>query len=280
MKVDSPLHRRKCVFQLTGILPILLLAALPLPSRSAEPVRSVSKQEATKVAPPITDPAKPAPLKLAADRPLVFIVDGAGDLHGCSNSLTKSFPTEVEFVPFSWSHGYRRIVIDQTDYKYARQQGETLAESILERQKKEPGRRVVLVAHSAGAAVALAAAEKLPKQSIDRFVLLAPSVSSQYNPLTAARSCKEGIDVFYSNKDIWALGVGIKIVGTTDDRRTSSAAGRVGFDMLKEDIAIRQYGWMKDDAKLGHTGGHYGAYSPDYAKKYILPMMLGKTESR
>jgi len=220
---------------------------------------------------PAAEPAKQVPAK-----PLVWIIDGAGDLRGCSTSLTKTFPDDVDFQPYSWSHGHRRIVVDQTDYKYARTQGERLAELIQERQGKEPGRRVVIVAHSAGAAVALAAAEKLPKASIDRLVLLAPSVASEYNPLPAAKACKEGMDVFTSSKDIWALGVGVKIVGTTDDRRTSVAAGKNGFDLKKPDPAVRQQAWTKDDAKLGHNGGHYGAYAPDYAKKYLLPMMLGK----
>jgi alpha-beta hydrolase superfamily lysophospholipase len=212
----------------------------------------------------------------AQTKPLVWVVDGAGDLRGCSTSLMKSFPDQVEFKTFSWSHGHRRIVADQADYKHARRQGELLAEAIQERQKKEPGRRVVVVAHSAGAAVGLAAAEKLEKNAIDRLVLLAPSVASSYDPLPAAKACKEGMDVFTSSKDIWALGIGIKLVGTTDVKRAGTAAGKNGFDLKDAAPNIRTHAWAKDDAKLGHNGGHYGAYTPEYAKKHLLPILFGK----
>lgn len=229
----------------------LLILAWPLVAQTAAPV-----------------------VALPSAKPFVWIVDGAGDLKGCSTSLTKSLAKEAEFEAYAWSHGHRRIVLDQTDHQYARLRGEQLAEKIQERRRKEPDRRVVLVAHSAGAAVALAAAEALPKDGLHRLVLLAPSVASQYDPRLAAAACREGIDVFISSKDIWALGIGVSLVGTIDGHRATSAAGRYGFDLDCQ--AVRTVSWSKDDAKLGHTGGHYGAYAPDYARKNLLPLIVGK----
>jgi pimeloyl-ACP methyl ester carboxylesterase len=208
-------------------------------------------------------------------KPIVWVVDGAGDLRGCSMGLEKAIGDQIELRGYTWSHGYRRIVTDQTDVRHARAQGEILAERILAACRKEPRRRVVLVAHSAGAAVALAAAEKLPNDCIDRMILLAPSVASTYDPRPAAAACLEGIDVYYSHKDVWALGVGMKLVGTTDASKSTVAAGRVGFRLESRDHAIRQHAWTKDDAKLGHTGGHYGAYAPEFAKAKLLPAITG-----
>lgn len=211
-------------------------------------------------------------------RALVWVLDGAGDLRGCSTSLSKTFADSprLELHQFHWSHGYRRILLDQTDYIHARKQGERLAEAILDQAKS--GRRLVIVAHSAGTAVALAAAEKLPPGSIDRLVLLAPSVSTKYDPRPAAKACKEGIDVFCSDKDVWALGVAMKLVGTTDSRQSSQAAGRFGFDGIADD-RIRQYFWDKDWSVLGHTGGHYGCYAPNFARTQLLPLFLGSSSN-
>ena len=88
-----------------------------------------------------------------APRPLVWVVDGAGDLRGCSTGLAQVNGPEagpVEPCPFFWSHGYRKLLLDQTDNAHARDQGNRLAVRIRERMRDEPGRRVVVVAHTAG----------------------------------------------------------------------------------------------------------------------------------
>src|SRR5262249_51810865 len=111
-------------------------------------------------------------------RPLVWILDGAGDLKGCSNALggVNSLAGEpLELAVFPWSHGYRKLWADQTDMEHAREQGARLAAAILERKAHEPSRRVVVIGHSAGCAVELAAGDLLPRDAIDRFILLAPS---------------------------------------------------------------------------------------------------------
>ena len=104
---------------------------------------------------------------------------------------------------------------------------------ILERKAAEPGRRVVLIAHSAGCAVALAACDELPIDAVDRVILLAPSVSTGYDIRPTLWSAKEGVDVFCSKKDWVALGFVVKVVGTTDNFWSGSAAGRLGFKPKK-----------------------------------------------
>src|SRR5947207_2649584 len=73
-----------------------------------------------------------------------------------------------------------------------------------------------------------AAAEFLPPDSVERVVLLAPSVSAEYDLGPALACAREGIDVFHSGRDRAYLGLGVRLLGTAD-RHWSDAAGRVGF---------------------------------------------------
>ena len=63
-------------------------------------------------------------------RPLVWIVDGAGDLGGCSKGVSQAnvlAGNPVELSVFPWSHGYRKLIQDQRDAKHTKLQGTRLA---------------------------------------------------------------------------------------------------------------------------------------------------------
>jgi predicted esterase len=219
-------------------------------------------------------------------RPVVWVLDGAGDLKGCSNSLAQvntQMGEPVELVPFSWSHGHRRLYLDQTDTAHAREQGSRVAAAILERKAREPGRRIVVVGHSAGCAVALAAGDVLPIEAIDRLMLLSPSVSTTYDIRPALVSAKEGMDVYISKKDWVALGFVVRVVGTTDNNASGVAAGRYGFQptganalTASEAARLHQHFWSPDVAWTGNTGGHHGVHAPEYVKSFLMPLMMGR----
>ncbi len=219
-------------------------------------------------------------------RPLVWVLDGAGDLKGCSNSMVAAnalTDTPVELAVYPWSHGYRKLWADQTDSEHTREQGRRLAEAILERKAREPGRRVIIVGHSAGCAVALAAGDILPIDSVDRMILLAPSVSTGYDVRPTLWSSREGVDVFCSRKDWVALGFVMRVVGTTDRYRLSAAAGRWGFQPKgskaladAEAARFRQHFWNEDMAWTGHTGGHHGVNAPEFVRNYLYPLMFAQ----
>ena len=221
----------------------------------------------------------------AGERPLVWVLDGAGDLKGCSNALgSVNVPAgePVELAVFPWSHGYRKLLKDQIDTNHARVQGAKLAEAIRAKRAEEPGRRTVVVGHSAGCAVALAACDVLPPDSVDRVRLLAPSVSTEYDIRPTLRAAKEGVDVFCSTKDWVALGFVMRVVGTTDTR-SGSAAGRWGFQpkgpatlAADETVRLRQHFWSQDVAWTGHTGGHHGMHAPEFVKTFLMPLLTGK----
>jgi hypothetical protein len=215
-------------------------------------------------------------------RPLVWVVDGAGDLKGSSNALSQAnllAGNTMELSVFPWSHGYRRLLLDQTDWAHAKAQGERFAAAILDRKKREPNRRVVLVAHSAGCAVALVAGDCLPPDSIDRTILLAPSVSTGYDLRPSLWAAKEGVDVFCSRKDWVALGFVIRVVGTTD-KGSGLAAGRFGFQPKGataldpvQNARLRQHFWSAEQAWTGHNGRHHGMHSPAFLHAYLFPLI-------
>ena len=216
-----------------------------------------------------------------ASRGVILAVDGAGGWTVLSDTLRKEvaeagLPLCVE--TFRWQHGWGHILADQCDNAYARTAGERLADEVRASRQGCPNREVYLVAHSAGCQVALAAAEALPPGSVDRIILLAPSVSTAYDLRPALRTSFQGIDVFYSSGDWWYLGVWVGLIGTAD-RYWCAAAGRVGFqpNLTTPDALLfaklYQHPWEPDSAWSGNRGGHYGSHEPDHLRAYILPLL-------
>jgi pimeloyl-ACP methyl ester carboxylesterase len=174
------------------------------------------------------------------------------------------------------------MLLDQIDAPHAQAQGHRLAAKIVERRQLEPTRRMVVVAHSAGSAVALAAGDVLPPDTLDRVILLAPSVSTGYDVRPMLRASREGMDVFCSKKDWVALGFVTRVVGTAD-RRWAPAAGRFGFRLKGPAAAcgceaddLRQHFWSPEVAWTGHTGGHNGMHSPAFVRSYLFPLVEGR----
>jgi pimeloyl-ACP methyl ester carboxylesterase len=219
---------------------------------------------------------------------LVFCADGAGGFGATTETIREAasasrYPIQVELV--DWSHGRGRMLIDHLDHRNILDQGRRLAAQVRAARSRRPNLPVHLVGHSAGCAVVLAAAEQLPPQSLQRVVLLAPSVSSGYDLRPALRGARLGIDAFCSRSDWFVLGLGMRFSGNTD-RRWGACAGRVGFKRVgtaPEDEALyarlRQHFWEPSQAKTGHQGGHYGSFEDAFLRAYVLPLLRAPGES-
>jgi pimeloyl-ACP methyl ester carboxylesterase len=222
----------------------------------------------------------PAPVPGA--RAVVLVIDGAGGFTTVYDALDRTIkeqclPLQLESV--GWQHGGGRFIADQTEPEYARNAGRRLAERVRMMQQQNPGVPVSLVAHSAGSAVALACAESLPPDSLDRIVLLAPAVSCHYDLRCALSSARRGIDVFTSERDWFYLGLGIRLLGTTDGR-CDQAAGKVGFVVPPATAAdaalyarLRQHPWDPSLTWTGHDGGHTGTYRQVFLRTRIVPLL-------
>jgi hypothetical protein len=213
---------------------------------------------------------------------VVFCADGAGGLGETTDTLAQVIaedgaPLRVEKV--EWSHGEGRFMLDHLDRRNLQTKGDALAREARQWQARYPGSRIYFVGQSAGCAVLLLAAEAMPADSLDRVVLLAPSVSSRYDLRPALRATREGIDVFYSERDWFVLGLGMALSGTTDGR-LPPVAGRVGFRHVAANASdealyarLRQHPWGLGEEQTGRTGGHYGALEDAHVRARILPML-------
>lgn len=170
-------------------------------------------------------------------------------------------------------------------------QAEKLADRIVQYRQDFPGRPVVLIAHSAGAGVAVLALEDLPPQTTVKAVyLLAPAISPEYDLSKALRHTDEGIWNYYSGADVFFLGVGTAIVGTVD-RRHHISAGAIGFnegnvmtpatrELYNEKLHEIKYD--KAMARSGNPGSHTGWSNSKFVAEWIAPLVLknmGKSEA-
>lgn len=231
-------------------------------------------------------PAAPPPLRpLDRATTVVYCADGSGGPGGTSGVLgdvvaEARAPLRVEMV--EWSHGRGRYLADHLHWRNIERSGQQLARQAQELRRSHPDKRVCFVGQSAGCAVVLVAAEELPPGVLDRMVLLAPSVSRRYDLRPSLASSREGIDVFYSRKDWFVLGLGMAFSGTTD-RDLAPAAGRVGFrePRTRGDDAelyrrLRQHGWQPGSEGTGNDGTHFGPSSPEHLRRTVLPMLAGR----
>lgn len=214
---------------------------------------------------------------------VVFVANGAGDSRATSRNLAAvvaetGTPLQVETVV--WSRGSQRIFADQMDRDNQLTHGRKLASDVSAYRCAHPGRKIHLLGHSAGCAVVLSAAELLPPGSIDRMVLLSPSVCTSYDLRPALAVCREGIESYYSSEDRWVLGLGMRVIGTAEGD-CGVAAGRVGFETPignATDVALynklQQHPWDLSVTWAGHYGGHFGNTEPKFLRWYVLPLFF------
>jgi pimeloyl-ACP methyl ester carboxylesterase len=230
------------------------------------------------------DPYRVASAPTARVSAVVFVANGAGDSRSASQTLSEvvaETSARLQIETFVWSRGYKRIVADQVDHENHLAQGRRLAGEVIAYRQAYPNRRICLLGQSAGGAVVLSAAELLPQNSIDRIILLSPSVCTGHDLRPALRASREGIDLFHSNKDRWILGLAMRIVGTTEgDCRVS--AGRVGFQSIVNNptdaalyAKLRQHPWDSSLTWTGHNGDHFGNLEPKFLRAYVLPLLGG-----
>jgi hypothetical protein len=208
---------------------------------------------------------------------LVIVVDGSGGYQIAPKAV--GMAVEAAKLPlfvrsFDWTHGTGRGLADMTDTEHSRQEGLRLASHLVWYRTNYPQLPVYVLGHSAGCNIILEATRSLPANTVEHIVLLAPAVSAGYDLRHAVTVSKCGIDVFTSDRDVFILGFGTRIVGTADGVRGEAAAGKVGFDQAQMyGDRLRQHAWDESVAWTGNLGGHSDSLMRGYLRAYVLPLL-------
>lgn len=155
-------------------------------------------------------------------------------------------------------------------------EAERVAKMIVKYQVQYPDRPVYLIGHSGGCGIAVFAAEALARtpgsKPLEGMVLLAPSVSANYDLSPALAACRQGILNFY-NEDDELLHVGTGIMGNMDGGHGASG-GRVSFNT--EIYPQPQYARLYQIRSLGASGAegnhpHVAVTEPSFVSMYVAP---------
>lgn len=191
-------------------------------------------------------------------------IEGMGPLNLsiCDGLYAGGVEAAIELT--GWGGGPLGILFNQRAEAGNRRRAAEIAKRIVKYQDEHPDRPVILIGHSGGTAIAAWTAEAMPDDhQVTGLILLASSLSSEYNLCPALERTTQGIVNFYSTHDTILLALGTGAVGTMDGRY-SSAAGRVGFEtpeILGDSWAyegLHNVAWTPRMQKLNHIGGHSG----------------------
>ncbi|CAN5349738.1 hypothetical protein BH09PLA1_BH09PLA1_14020 [soil metagenome] len=154
----------------------------------------------------------------------------------------------------------------------------SLAERITKWHAEHPNATIDIVAHSAGCGVTLGALKQLPQGcTVSTIVLLAPSVSPQYELEPATRAVTGITHVYFSDRDTTFLEWRTGNFGTYDNIKTP-AAGNRGF--VSAPPGVKQHGYDPSWNSLGNDGGHFGGLSRSFARDVIAPLLSSPVPSR
>lgn len=216
---------------------------------------------------------KPAPsFKHLDGQTLVLVANGSGASTAASDNLAcvaRAARAPLVVLPVPWCR-YGYAIADHADHDAQLAAAARMAAWVQYLSKDCPHSSIVLLGHSSGTRVVLAAAEMLPERSLQRIYLLAPSVSCLYDLGGAARATRCGIHSFYSEFDT-VLQIAADQLGTADGQRTR-CAGEVGFRVPRELAGrILQVPWRDE---FGGSGGHYFWVRERFLGRYVLPALL------
>jgi hypothetical protein len=226
------------------------------------------------------------------DQGCVFYLDGAGG-GGKVRNYTKGIQQGMIDAGydgggklFVWQTGLGIVADQSASVQYKRKQSRKLAHQIVDYKQRFPHAAVNLVSLSAGTAIAVFALEELPAgMKVDHVVLLASSMSADYDLTKALEHVSHRMYLFMSNHDA-VLRFLVPVAGTADRQKwlEAQAAGLRGFVQPDEadDRTVKAYRklieleWTPEFADYGHRGGHTDVVKPDFVHAYVAPLIMHK----
>jgi hypothetical protein len=188
---------------------------------------------------------------------------------------------DARIKPYDWTGndaGLAALVATQRH----RAEATRIAKLIAEHARDNPGQRITVTCHSAGAGIIAWALEQLPADvQVDTVVFIAPALSPEYDLSRALAHVRDKAYVIYSPYDAAVLGIGTKMLGTVDGVK-AEAAGKVGFasppatvpalDKQQYDKLV-QIPYRADWIKLGNIGDHIGGLARPFSRAVLAPLL-------
>lgn len=229
-------------------------------------------------------PVPAAAPSATAPRGVVFVIGGISGLDPLNFWAPLVLPhagVPHELRNFPWTHGKGHPIRDLQDEPHLLAKAAELADAVRAVKAADPSRPVYLVGHSAGAAVALAAAAHLPPATLERVVLLSAAVSPGYDLQPALRATRTEIVAINSAWDWFYLSCCTTLLGTAD-RVYGPSAGLGGFSVpadLDEEgrslyARVVQVHWQLGELLHCCGGGHDSPCMPLYLSRTVAPWLL------
>jgi pimeloyl-ACP methyl ester carboxylesterase len=184
---------------------------------------------------------------------------------------------------FGWQSTLGGTLRDVMDRSRNEREAARLAGRIEEYLDQNPGRRVNIIALSAGTGIATWALEALPaKYHVGTVVYLASALSQEYDLSWAMRHIDGHLYCFCSTHDP-VLRLGLPLTGSVD--REWALAGSAGLDgfvvppgaseatqrLYAEKLRVRPY--RSEYARHGYFGFHTDCTSPSFIAHVVYPLL-------
>jgi pimeloyl-ACP methyl ester carboxylesterase len=186
---------------------------------------------------------------------------------------------------YGWQSETLRDQVDRSrNEKLARQ----LAGHIQKYLDAHPGRRVNIIALSAGTGIATWALESLDEgYRVGTVVFLASSISRRYDLSRALSRIDGRLYCFYSTRDNM-LRLGVPFTGSVDRKGGSATvAGLYGFALPPMPEAetlqiyrerLRNRGYRREYRRYGYRGDHTDGTAPRFIEKVVAPLLMEPTD--
>ncbi len=187
---------------------------------------------------------------------------------------------------FGWQCVVGGTLRDMLDRERGAGEARRLAADIQQYLDQFPGRRVNLIALSAGTGIATWALEALPPtHRVGTVVYLGSALSRDYDLSRALARIGGRLHCFYSADDP-LLRYGVPLTGAVD-RSSPVAAGLYGFarpsaaDGPTQTVyarRLRNHPYRREYAEYGYFGWHADSTSPRFIEKVVAPLLNERLE--
>jgi hypothetical protein len=166
-----------------------------------------------------------------------------------------------------------RALTNLMNREHHRRSADALVQIIRSHRALYGATHVALLAQSGGCWIVTGALEQLgPSEAVDRAVLLAPAISPGYDPARAAAACRDGLASIGGPGDLFFLGLGTSVFGTSD-RRFGPSAGLTGW--RRSAAGFEEVRWRPEWVRFGYVGNHVSTVSPAFIRRVVAPWLSG-----